>query len=882
MNWRLATTMVAVALLLSNAPVQAGVPGDVTGDGFVNVADVQCTVLKVLKLDPPACLANADAADLNCDGKANVADVQLSVLIVLNHPEPGVPADKDVNGNNIVDDCEAQVWCPDGECDYLNGENCSTCPADCGSCCGNGACQSGLDEDCATCPKDCGDCCGNGKCMAQFGENCLNCQADCGSCCGNNKCEWAEYGETCKNCQPDCSPCPTTCGDGMVEGGEVCDDGNQENGDGCSEDCLLEFDDPLAQGIVIVTEIMKGPVNSTDEEGEWVELLNVGAKPVDLAGWVIKDAGQDQHTIASNSLVVEPGAYLLLAISEQVNPDDVVLVDYVYDGFHLDDDDQVILLAPGGELIDQVHYTADEFPDTPGKSMNLQPTVLDHIANDSPANWCAASNQMANGDYGTPRALNLGCQWSAHCGNGTLEWGEDCDDGNVKGCDGCDSQCQLDYPPICGNNVKETCEQCEDGNLLGGDGCSEVCTIEGSFVCGNGLVEPGEECDDGNDVEGDACSDDCKKTGVCGNGIIEPGEHCDDGNSKDGDGCGAMCHLEGQPLCGNKIIEGTEWCDDGCDKGIPTVCEPIIDDGDGCDWECFVEGPKPLQCGNGLVEPKNAEDCDDGCMLGIPNECEEGIDDGDGCSHECKTDKCAGVCCPEPCCGDGTIQEELAEECDDMNLDNEDGCTNECKFGAVVPVAPGVVGTVTYVGQPSLTDALVVIVSDAVDGGCLSYELLEYPPKGVDMYLPFDPIQPYWVSVEPGTYRVSALVDENNDGIDEMDLCIDYPYLVVVEADKLTYDIDFKIVADPQPASISGTVAFPEGWGPEDSARVMLSEYEPSDDYHSAVHVSWNQEDYPFHYEFSGLMPANYRRPVEWGRCGGMNGKPNRRQDSGG
>jgi cysteine-rich repeat protein len=29
-----------------------------------------------------------------------------------------------------------------------------------------------------------------------------------------------------------------TCGDGTVNSGEVCDDGNREDGDGCSADCL--------------------------------------------------------------------------------------------------------------------------------------------------------------------------------------------------------------------------------------------------------------------------------------------------------------------------------------------------------------------------------------------------------------------------------------------------------------------------------------------------------------------------------------------------------------------------------------------------------------------------------------------------------------------
>src|ERR1700689_5033658 len=42
------------------------------------------------------------------------------------------------------------------------------------------------------------------------------------------------------------------CGDGIIEGNEVCDDGNTVSGDGCSADCLS--DETCGNGIVDVTE----------------------------------------------------------------------------------------------------------------------------------------------------------------------------------------------------------------------------------------------------------------------------------------------------------------------------------------------------------------------------------------------------------------------------------------------------------------------------------------------------------------------------------------------------------------------------------------------------------------------------------------------------
>ena len=39
------------------------------------------------------------------------------------------------------------------------------------------------------------------------------------------------------SCEPIVSP---VCGNGVPEAGEECDDGNNDDGDGCSADCLLE------------------------------------------------------------------------------------------------------------------------------------------------------------------------------------------------------------------------------------------------------------------------------------------------------------------------------------------------------------------------------------------------------------------------------------------------------------------------------------------------------------------------------------------------------------------------------------------------------------------------------------------------------------------
>lgn len=60
-------------------------------------------------------------------------------------------------------------------------------------------------------------------------------------------------------------------------------------------------------------------------------------------------------------------------------------------------------------------------------------------------------------------------------------------------------------------------------------------------------------------------------------------------------------------------------------------------------------------CGDGRLEVNNGETCDDGNAV-----------DGDGCTANCASEVC----------GDGTVQ--LAEECDDGNTDSGDGCEADC------------------------------------------------------------------------------------------------------------------------------------------------------------------------------------------------------------
>jgi fibro-slime domain-containing protein len=221
----------------------------------------------------------------------------------------------------------------------------------------------------------------------------------------------------------------------------------------------------------------------------------------------------------------------------------------------------------------------------------------------------------------------------------------------------------------CGNGKQDATEQCDDGNKEDKDGCNRLCQIAADYqcpewgkpctntaVCGDAFLSSSEACDDGNTAEGDGCSADCTTvapgwrcragkpcTSICGDSnIVEGVETCDDGNKESGDGCSSTCVTEpgytctGTPSactaaeCGNGTPETGEACDLGKDlnglftgdgKGCSRTCtqEPTCRDASGKTTACVT------RCGDGNIDTNRDEQCDDG----------NGVT-GDGCSAECK------------------------------------------------------------------------------------------------------------------------------------------------------------------------------------------------------------------------------------------------------
>ncbi|MCA9591135.1 MAG: DUF4215 domain-containing protein, partial [Myxococcales bacterium] len=341
------------------------------------------------------------------------------------------------------------------------------------------------------------------------------------------------------------------------------------------------------------------------------------------------------------------------------------------------------------------------------------------------------------------------------CGDGKPGLGESCDDGNTVDGDGCSSKCEIEgpywacsfgvkcvdvrdcgqlleagapdggdagciappKPAVCGDRVIDPGEACDDGNVTGGDGCSIDCkTIEANFVCptpgapcvstmvcGDGKITGTEECDDGNAVGGDGCSATCKleegwvcpipatkcQAKACGDGLVAGDEECDDGNTADNDGCSSTCRLQSR----TETIAPT-----------PTTPPKTIVHHYSCVYPAVPLVPKrqvctETVCGNGVMEPNSTEQCDDGNKTAF-----------DGCSPNCELEpQCPdGKCVAR--CGDGLLFDFDAngdgqpdEECDDGNTINGDGCSSTCK------IEPGYQCTAQIAPDPPFLDIPTVL-----------------------------------------------------------------------------------------------------------------------------------------------------------------------------
>ncbi len=171
----------------------------------------------------------------------------------------------------------------------------------------------------------------------------------------------------------------------------------------------------VQSGKLVISEVMKDPKAVGDSVGEWIEVVNRTAQPLNLEGWTMSDGANDQHTIqlGGQGLWIAPGQHAVLGRSNDPFVNGIVPVDYVYTGFTLaNGSDAVRMIEPTGILSDAIAYDDGIFwPDVAGASLSLSWQHLSALENDDPNNWCPGFAPWSSGnpDLGTPGSVNPAC-----------------------------------------------------------------------------------------------------------------------------------------------------------------------------------------------------------------------------------------------------------------------------------------------------------------------------------------------------------------------------------------------------------------------------------------------------------------------------------------
>jgi cysteine-rich repeat protein len=388
----------------------------------------------------------------------------------------------------------------------------------------------------------------------------------------------------------------TMCGDGIVDAGEMCDDGGRTPGDGCDWSCLIEpghyFEDGLGDEAIAL--------------GGAVKIH--GALPVGDAGDVF---------------IIQSGAGLRQEVTFTVCSDDawtteerVVLSLRDAQGTELARAGPgrcaglVQTLAPGETV--QVHITESGQRVVPSYTLSVEPGL---------AGVCG--NNRLEGDEVCEVYANPGCATGCQpvpgtCGNGIIDPGEACD-GGVWHQWACSADCSVvtdghawvggaPFGPITGDLVVhgrlsreapvqvltlanpggatikyETETMTSDA--LGAERCVSADTVLAVRAAG---VEVARDDDSGEGL----CSQLIYTLAPGGSAEVVVSEH-----AATATGTTYLLHVRGPappPVCGDGVLEP------------PEVCEP------GLYWNCTTMCLVRLGCGNGVVEPERGEVCDDG------------------------------------------------------------------------------------------------------------------------------------------------------------------------------------------------------------------------------------------------------------------------------
>jgi len=275
-----------------------------------------------------------------------------------------------------------------------------------------------------------------------------------------------------------------TCGNGIKEGYEQCDDGNQSNADNCSTVCKVVTTPEVEPNNTCMTA--NGPLAAAVGGGP---LFSGAVTPIGDNDWFAFTVPATADVIFDTFDANGPGTCVATDTEIQVFKSDCATP-----------------LGPAQNVGGL------------GACAKLNPTIDAQVRHLPAGTYYVRVNEYQNN--AALAGYTLQATITALCGNGVLEGFEECD-----GTPGCDPNC--DRIPVCGDGLVDAPEVCDDSNAVSGDGCDATCTaVEPNFLCHAG---------------GGPC------VTTCGDAMVLASEQCDDGNRSNGDGCDSACAVEVPP-----------------------------------------------------------------------------------------------------------------------------------------------------------------------------------------------------------------------------------------------------------------------------------------------------------------------------------------------
>ncbi|MEM3113424.1 MAG: DUF4215 domain-containing protein, partial [Candidatus Pacearchaeota archaeon] len=254
----------------------------------------------------------------------------------------------------------------------------------------------------------------------------------------------------------------SVCGNNIIEAGEQCDDGNTNNGDGCSSTCVIE------------------PSCSLNS-----------------AYWSLNNAVQGQIV----NLIVNGTNCNGQSINFTIFEDDIAF-------------DEQVSINPA-----PVSFIGNSVSTTWTAEWQCDGNIGGVCTLGNPEYYFIA--RLVNNSLISITSSNylITSSLSPTCGNNITESGEQCDDGNTNNGDSCTNLC---LNAFCGDNIiwigNEICDgnsqSCSINNYTGTQTCNSQCngfnTCVTTQYCGDGIINGPETCDDGNTNNGDGCSSTCQ------------------------------------------------------------------------------------------------------------------------------------------------------------------------------------------------------------------------------------------------------------------------------------------------------------------------------------------------------------------------------------